>query len=66
MLRWLDLRGRRLGQAVVLFIDRRRAATASRLPGARAVPIDEAAEAVLAALSQEAEHPAGIDEEPQG
>jgi len=56
----LDLRGRRLAQAVLLFSSGEEGGGAAGL-GAKALPIDEAANAVLAALSEEAESgvPAG-------
>ena len=54
VLRSLDLRGRRLDQAVLLFSSGEEGAGAVALD-AEAVPVEKAAGAVLAALSQEAE-----------
>jgi signal transduction histidine kinase/CheY-like chemotaxis protein len=53
VLRSLDLRGRRLDQAVLLFSSGEDGGSAAALD-AQAVPIEKAADAVLAALSQEA------------
>lgn len=49
----LDLRGRRLGQAVLVFSTTGEGAEGLARMGARAVPIDEAADAVMQALSNE-------------
>ncbi len=51
VLRALDLRGRRTGQAVLLFSSDEAGSDAAAL-GAQAVPIEKAADAVLAALRQ--------------
>jgi len=61
VLRSLDLRGRRLGQAVLLFSSGEEGGMEAL--EAEAVPIEKAADAVLAALSQEAEHDVAAVEE---
>ena len=66
VMRRLDLRGRRLGQTVLLFTDGDAADDGLAGADVRAVSIDDAAEAVLAALSQDLENPAGVDGGPQG
>jgi hypothetical protein len=50
----LDLRGRRLGRAVLLFTTREEEAGIVATLGADPVPVEEAAAAVLHALSQTA------------
>ena len=60
-LRSLDLRGRRLGQAVLLFSSGEDGDGVAAL-AAEAVPIEEAADAVLAVLSQDAESDLPPDE----
>jgi CheY-like chemotaxis protein len=49
----LDLRGRRLGQAVLVFSTTGEPGEGLARMGARAVPIEQAAEAVMQTLSQE-------------
>ena len=66
VVRSVDLRGRRLGQAVLLFSENGEPASGVAHTGVRAVSIDDAAEAVLATLSQDLDSPAGVESGPPG
>lgn len=66
VIRSLDLRGRRLGQAVLVFSENGDSTDGLADSGARAVSIDDAAEAVLATLSQDLDSPAGVEARPPG
>ncbi|MEJ7750234.1 MAG: ATP-binding protein [Thermoleophilaceae bacterium] len=66
VVRSLDLRGRRVGQAVLVFSEDGESSNGLAGSNVREVSIDDAAEAVLATLSQDLDSPAGVQGGPPG